>query len=96
MLERIKLKLSIKNNDDDALLSMLLDDASNLICLYINQDILPLKLNWIAEEIAIKRYRKIGSEGLKAESIDIIKNDFESNPLSEYELILEKYKYLNK
>lgn len=96
MLERIKLKLSIKNNDDDALLSMLLEDASNLICLYIGQDVLPSKLNWIVEEIAIKRFRKIGSEGLKAESIDVIKSDFESNPLSEYRLILEEYKSASK
>lgn len=96
MLERIKLKLSIKNNEDDALLSMLLEDASNLICLYIGQDTLPSKLNWIAEEVAIKRFRKIGSEGLKAESIDVIKSDFESNPLSEYRLILEEYKSASK
>jgi regulator of RNase E activity RraB len=96
MLTRIKLKLSITDNNQDALLTMLLEDASNLICLYVTQETLPAKLAWIAEEIAIKRFRKIGSEGLKAESIDVIKNDFEDAPLSEYSSILNEYKASNK
>ena len=91
-LDRLKVKLSLTDNEQDALLEILLEDASNSICLYISQDTLPEKLQWVAEEITIKRYRKIGSEGLKAESIDVIKNDFESNPIGEYKKFLDEYK----
>lgn len=91
-LDRLKVKLSLEGDEQDALLEILLEDAANSICLYISQDSLPGKLQWIAEEIAIKRYRKIGSEGLKSESIDVIKNDFESNPIGQYRKILDEYK----
>ena len=91
-LDRLRIKLSLTDNEQDALLEILLEDASNSICLYISEETLPDKLKWIAEEITVKRYRRIGSEGLRAESIDVIKNDFESNPIGQYRKFLDEYK----
>ncbi len=91
-ISRIKSKLQINDSNEDELLSILFEDASNLICIYIGLADLPTILVWVAEEITIKRYRKIGSEGLKSEQIDVISNTFDDNPLSEYIHILEEYK----
>ena len=45
----------------------------------------------MAEEIAIKRFRKIGAEGIKSKQIDVIRKDFDENILSEYIVTLDKY-----
>lgn len=90
-LNRIKIKLGLNDGNKDELLTVLFDDASNLVCTYINSDVLPNKLSWMAEEIAIKRFRKIGAEGIKSKQIDVIKKDFDENILSEYIVALDKY-----
>ena len=90
-LNRIKIKLGLNDGNKDELLTVLFDDASNLVCTYINSDVLPNKLSWMAEEIAIKRFRKIGAEGIKSKQIDVIRKDFDENILSEYIVTLDKY-----
>lgn len=90
-LNRIKIKLGLNDGNKDELLTVLFDDASNLVCTYINSDVLPSKLSWMAEEIAIKRFRKIGAEGIKSKQIDVIRKDFDENILSEYIVTLDKY-----
>lgn len=90
-LNRIKIKLGLNDGNKDELLTVLFDDASNLVCTYINSDILPNKLSWIAEEVAIKRFRKIGAEGIKSKQIDVIQKTFDDNILSEYIVTLDKY-----
>lgn len=91
-LNRVKIKLGLNDGSKDELLTVLFDDASNLICAYINSDVLPDKLFWIAEDIAIKRYRKIGAEGMTSKQIDVIRKDFDADLLSEYASILNEYK----
>ena len=90
-LNRIKIKLGLNDGNKDELLTVLFDDASNLVCTYINSDVLPKKLSWMAEEIAIKRFRKIGAEGIKSKQIDVIRKDFDENILSGYIVTLDKY-----
>ena len=90
-LNRIKIKHGLNDGNKDELLTVLFDDASNLVCTYINSDVLPNKLSWMAEEIAIKRFRKIGAEGIKSKQIDVIRKDFDENILSEYIVALDKY-----
>lgn len=90
-LNRIKVKLGLNDESTDELLSILFEDASNLICTYINSDTLPNNLLWIAEEIAIKRYRKIGAEGIKSEQIDVIKTDFDDSIIAEYQITLDQH-----
>ena len=88
---RLKIKLGLNDGFKDELLTVLFDDASNLVCTYINSDVLPNKLSWMAEEIAIKRFRRIGAEGIKSKQIDVIQKTFDENILSEYIVALDKY-----
>lgn len=90
-LNRIKIKLGLNDGNKDELLAVLFEDASNLICTYINSDVLPNKLSWIAEEIAIKRYRKIGAEGIKTEQIDVISTQFDDSIIAEYQITIDQY-----
>lgn len=91
-LDNVKIILSINDNSKDELLTILLENAANTICVYINADKLPEKLNFVAEELAVARYRKIGSEGVSTEKIDVVTTTYSVNDLSRYKDILEMHK----
>lgn len=95
-LNKIKILLGITDNKDDALLEVLVDDCRAMLISYLGQVEVPMQLEFIITELAIKRYRKIGSEGLKSEQIDVISNTFEDDPLQTYYTTIDTYKRNNK
>lgn len=91
-LNRIKILLGITDATEDALLGILIDDCNAMLKSYLGQNEVPPQLDFIITELVIKRYRKIGSEGLKAEQIDVISNTFEDDPLAPYYKTIDAYK----
>lgn len=91
-LTNIKIKLGIEDDLEDILLTVLLSDAINYMKTYLSSDI-PKELEFIAEEVAIKRYRRIGSEGITTEKIDVLSTTYSTeNDFNEYLLIMDRYK----
>lgn len=62
-LEKLKIRLGISDNSEDALLNMLLEDAEGEILDFCNRDILPDKAQVLQRELAITYYNRMGSEG---------------------------------
>ena len=62
-LEKLKIRLGISDNSEDALLNMLLEDAEGEILDFCNRDILPTKAEALQRELTITYYNRIGSEG---------------------------------
>ena len=92
----IKLKLGLTADDSqDDLLAILLSDAINYMKVYIETDTIPEQLEFIAEEVAIKRYRKIGSEGISTEKIDVLSTSYKSDDFYEYKPLMKLYKDKN-
>lgn len=60
MLERLKMLLGIKDNEQDSLLSFLIDDTVNLILGYCRIEILPRQLESLVPVIAADMYRRKG------------------------------------
>lgn len=81
MIERIKKILDIQDNRQDDVLDILISNVSAHLkgrLKRINKTIteIPDELNYIIEEIVIRRYNRIGSEGMKSESVEGHKIDF--------------------
>ena len=93
LLNRMKVLLGITDNDE--LLNEILDITKSKILNYINEAELPLVLEFVLIELAIQRYKKIGSEGIASESVDgrttSYEDDFES-----YKQYLDDYINKNK
>lgn len=67
-LEKLKIRLGIKNTDEHDLLIMLLDDAEGEILDYCNRDIILPKMESLQRELAIIYYNRMGSEGESSRS----------------------------
>ena len=93
-LERIKIILGIDDDDDtkDALLTILLENAMNALCVYLGVDTLPNSLKYIAQELTVSRYNKIGAEGISTEKIGELSTTYSVNDLGRYKDILKMYK----
>ena len=71
-LDRLKMLLGIKDNEQDSLLSFLIDDTVNLILGYCRISILPRQLESIVPVIAADMYRRKGYG--KSEAPQVIKS----------------------
>lgn len=69
MLERIKTLLGITDTLQDELLSILISNVSNHLIVMLGKDI-PADLEFIVEEITVRRFNRLGTEGMKTESVE--------------------------
>jgi hypothetical protein len=62
-LEKIKIRLGIKDTSQDELLNMLLEDAESEILDFTNRATLPVRAEALQRELAIIYHNRLGSEG---------------------------------
>lgn len=101
-LAHVKTKLSIGEEDEeqDALLAELCSDAYDYMFLFFDCDpnneknsMPPTSLQFVLESVVIKRYRRIGAEGIAIEKIDVLSTTYESgDDFAEYMTIMNQYK----
>lgn len=70
MLERIKKLLGIQDNLQDEVLDILIDNVESHLIALLGKDEIPEQLNFIVEEITVRRYNRIGTEGMQSESVE--------------------------
>ena len=93
-LTDVKIKLSIAEEDDtqDELLELLCEDAYDYMNIYLDNNV-PVELHFVLESVVIKRYRRIGAEGIAIEKIDVLSTTYESgDDFAEYMSIMNQYK----
>jgi hypothetical protein len=99
-LQYVKIKLSITDEEQDELLAALCEDAYDYMCIYFDCDrdsddnyMPPIQLQFVLESVVIKRYRRIGAEGIVIEKIDVLSTTYESgDDFAEYMTIMNQYK----
>lgn len=69
MLERIKVMLGITDALQDPLLDILIDNVTRHLKAKLKKAV-PGELNFIIEEIVIRRFNRIGTEGMQSESVE--------------------------
>ena len=86
----------------DDLLTALCDDAYNYMCIFFDCDSKstdrskrypPIQLQFVLENVVVKRYRRLGAEGISVEKIDVLSTTYEGgDDFAEYFDIMQKYK----
>lgn len=81
MLETIKLLLGIETTDRDALIEEIISSAQARLTVLLGGVTPPESLNYIVTDVSIRRFNRIGSEGMtshtvEGESISFSEDDF--------------------
>lgn len=92
-LDNIKVLLSLTDDDSqDEILAVLLNNAANTVKLYLGIDEIPRELEFVAEQMAVIKYRRLGAEGIETEKIDVLSTKYEKNDIAPFKEILAMYK----
>ncbi|MEG0451278.1 MAG: phage head-tail connector protein [Lysinibacillus sp.] len=81
-LDKLKIPLGIKDDLQDDLLQLFLDDARDDILTWTNRKDIPIALESVQRQIATIRYNMQGVEGQSSHSEGGISRSFESLPQS--------------
>lgn len=90
-INNVKKILGLNDEKEDELLTILINNAVSYIEVYLNTE-LPQKLYFVAEELAVAKYRKLGSEGISTEKIDVLSTTYTSSDFNQYKKLLDEYK----
>lgn len=92
-LDNVKLLLSINDNVQDELLKRIIDNTEKRLIslLPIGIEEVPDRLEYIVEEVAVKRFNRVGAEGMTTESVDGRSNTFQANDFDEYMDVIDQY-----
>ena len=95
-LDNIKVLLSLTDDSSqDELLTVLLNNAVSTIILYLGVEDIPDELTFIAEQMAVIKYRRIGAEGIDTEKIDVLSTKYIADDLKPFISMLDRYKENN-
>lgn len=75
MLDKIKTLLGVNDALQDAVINQIVEDVTSHLTLMLGKEI-PVQLDFIVREISIRRFQRIGSEGMKSESVEGHRIDF--------------------
>ena len=102
VLANVKLKLSITSDEENDLLETLCNDAYQYMYIFFECDskhsdrdrrTVPVQLQFVLENVVVKRYRRLGAEGISIEKIDVLSTTYEGgDDFAEYFDIMQRYK----
>lgn len=79
---KIKTLLGLKDNNQDDLLDVIIENTEQALCFKLSADEVPKELNYVLVEVAIKRFNRLKNEGMtsysqEGESITFNSSDFD-------------------
>ena len=94
-LDNIKILLGLEDDSQDIILAILLTNAVSTINVYLGVNELPNELSFVAEQLAVIKFNKLGSEGIQTEKIDVLSTTYQADELASFKTILDSYKANN-
>ena len=92
-LDNIKILLSLTEDDSqDEILTVLLNNAVYTINLYLGVNEMPQELNFIAEQMTVVKFRRIGVEVIDTEKIDVLSTEDVKDDIITFKELLDTYK----
>lgn len=93
--ENVKTMLGIEDTLQDAVISLIITNIESRLTVWLKQhaqiDSIPTELNFIVEEMAVTRFNRIGSEGMRTDSVEGHSITFNEDDFAPYLSILETY-----
>ena len=90
IIEQVKALLGIEDNLQDNLLSIIQNLTEAHFKAYSKQDEIPDKLSYIIVEVVVKRFNKLGSEGLSSQSVEGLSMSFDLDDFAVYDAVIRR------
>lgn len=93
-ISRLKVLLNIDDGEEYNLLTMLKEHSQWKIKAYLRlseEEEFPEILDWVADEITVKRYNRLSAEGLLSEGLSGVTHNFEEDIMVEFYPVLDNY-----
>lgn len=92
-LDDVKKRIGLKDDKQDEQLREIIKSCESqlLSMLPIEVEQIPLRFSYMIKEVAVKRYNRIGAEGMTSEAVDGRSNSYELNDFKEYEAIIDNF-----
>ncbi len=91
MLENIKLMLGIETKDRDDLLKMIIASATARLKVLLGGMEPPTSLDYIISDVVIRRFNRIGSEGMTSHTVEGESISFSDNDFAGFEDDIQAY-----
>lgn len=93
--DNVKVVVGVQDSLQDSVIDRLIANVESRLKVWLKQNAgltaIPEELMFIVEELVVNRYNKIGSEGMKSESIEGRSVSFTEDDFKPYQAILETY-----
>lgn len=90
IIEQVKALLGISDNLQDNLLTVIQSLTEAHFKAYSNQNDIPEKLQYIIVEVMVKRFNKLGSEGMKTQKVEGLDMEFALDDFVEYDKVIRR------
>lgn len=91
-ITNVKIVLGISGTTEDNVIRVLKEMTQSVINAYLRVDTFPTSLDYVSDELTIRRYTKIGVEGVSQESImSSSTTKYIQDDLKDYLWILDRY-----
>lgn len=90
ILDDVKLLLSIEDNQQDSLLELIQRLTESHYKAYANRKTVPGTHDFIIVEVMVKRFNRLGDEGMKSKSIEGLAMSFDTRDFDAYADIINR------
>ncbi len=84
MLDELKIMLGIEDTDADNLITLIVSKTTQRLKNKLHVTDVPAELDYIVFEIAVKRFNRIGSEGMTSQTIEGKSETFADSDFDEF------------
>ena len=68
--EKVKTLIGIEDDKQDAQIEVIIENINSHLLYLLDKDDVPDRLQYIVVEIAVRRYNRLGSEGMQSDSVE--------------------------
>lgn len=91
VIDQVKALLGLDDTLQDKLLGVIKELTEAHFKAFSQQAAVPDELNYIIVEVMVKRYNRLGSEGLMSQKVEGLDMAFAQNDFLEYESVIKRH-----
>ncbi len=90
IIEQVKALLGISDNLQDDLLEVIRELTEAHFNAYSGQSLIPRSLEFIIVEVMVKRFNRIGSEGMSSHGVEGLSMSFDLDDFASYDKVIRR------